>query len=183
MNIWETIEKDFDYPDMHEPVKPGNYNLGFINAAGNEDETQFDLYPGQNLKDLTDLWKVFQKENKVEFNGVLHVEYAGIDKEMGTKLLDIWQYGLVIVRDVNDEDAAKENTYISPRDLVMILKAMKASDGYNICQCSELSKETKEFDARAYESVKDELDNILDCDSGDAEYRAIKTVLDRSTKS
>ncbi len=48
------------------------YNVGFINDIGAEDETQFDDV--KSVKELSELFREFCKENDIPSNTVLYVE-------------------------------------------------------------------------------------------------------------
>lgn len=48
------------------------YNIGFINSDGMEDETQFESV--KTLKELSDLFRDFCKENGFKTNTVTYVE-------------------------------------------------------------------------------------------------------------
>lgn len=50
------------------------YNIGFINSDGIEDETQFDGV--KTLKELSDLFRDFCKENGFKTNTVTYMEAA-----------------------------------------------------------------------------------------------------------
>lgn len=51
----------------------GTYDIGFVNADGMEDETEFTV---DDLPDLENCFSTFCKENKVDENNVLYVSRA-----------------------------------------------------------------------------------------------------------
>lgn len=51
------------------------YNVGFTNADGEEDETQFDLYENPE-KELERLWEDFCEENECDSDSISYVEEA-----------------------------------------------------------------------------------------------------------
>lgn len=57
----------FNYSRYHQ-----KYNIGFINSDGMEDETQFESV--KTLKELSDLFRDFCKENGFKTNTVTYVE-------------------------------------------------------------------------------------------------------------
>ncbi len=54
-------------------IKPGTYNIGFINDEGRDDETQFSA---ENIDDLVELWEEFCRENGFRYDSVTYVEEA-----------------------------------------------------------------------------------------------------------
>ena len=131
MTFYEAVNNNFDNPDFDDYMKPGCYNINFIHE-GREDQTQFDIYPGQNLTSLQKLWEDFAKENNIPLDSVESVEFAGVDEEMKAEIADVFKNGLVIVRDINEEtDWPKGipffgNSYLTPDDIRAVLKAANA---------------------------------------------------------
>ena len=131
MEFFEAVNNNFDNPDFDEYIKPGCYNVNFINE-GRDDQTQFDICPGQNLNSLQKLFEDFAKENNLPFDCVKSVEFAGVDEEMRAEIDDVFKNGLVIVRDINEETDWPEgvpyfgNSYLTPDDIRTVLKAANA---------------------------------------------------------
>ena len=163
---------------LDEPAKPGVYRITFSNndALNGEDSTEFDLHSGDTFEDLCNLWSDFCTENKdagFDEGSVADVSYIReFDPEQGDERENIWKDGLVI------ENADGYNIYLYPDMLRIINKAMKVADGRSICDVSSRYEETKDFTDDEYADVKDNLESILDCDSGDAESEAIQLVLE-----
>jgi len=57
-----------------------NVNINFINNEGQEDQTQFDIFPYQfdyvqrRCDALNELWKEFCKENRFNHNSITSIE-------------------------------------------------------------------------------------------------------------
>lgn len=63
------------------------YNIGFINSDGMEDETQFESV--KTLKELSDLFRDFCKENGLKTNTVTYVEAVWLWQRK-FRIRDIW---------------------------------------------------------------------------------------------
>ncbi|MBO5551325.1 MAG: hypothetical protein J5966_05140, partial [Lachnospiraceae bacterium] len=122
--------------DYSEPIKPGCYNIGFINND-EYDQTQFDIYPGQTASDLVDLWEGFLDENGLDETCVDYVDFVGPDEHMKTEIKDILKNGLVIIRDVNEEGL---NIYLSPEDVAYVAQKLKESRYNAITETDEENK-------------------------------------------
>ena len=66
---------------MTWPQKDAMYNIVFVNSAGRDDETQFDIHGEKTLEEtaeeLSSLFADFCKENGIKRNSVYSVCYAG----------------------------------------------------------------------------------------------------------
>lgn len=80
---------------------------------------------------------------------------------------NIWKDGTT-VKNYNGE-----MIHLDPQALSEALQKIKADNGKNIVAVYTERKFTEEQYIRVYEK----LENILECDSGDAEYRACKEAL------
>ena len=174
MEIFEALNNNFDNPDLTEYIKPGCYDVYFNDG----DSTQFDIYPGQTLNDLMDLWNAFADENGINAKSVDSVSFADPDDEMKNAIADIKTNGLVIIRDVNDDDADRGNTYLSPDDVLAVENALKVCKGKEICKnflpCETgLIKSNRDFMA-----VAEEYERLVNArnDAGSLMYEAIKNV-------
>lgn len=125
MFIGQVLNKMGVNPD--DIIKPGCYNVNFVNEDGNDDQTQFDIYPGQRANAFFFLWNDFARENDLCVNIVESIEFAGADEEMQTEINDIFKNGLVIIRDVNEEAANYGNVFLSPLDINLVLEKVAAA--------------------------------------------------------
>lgn len=80
---------------------------------------------------------------------------------------DIWTKGM----DIKDDQG--NPIHLSPENLTEVSEAIKIDNGKNIVALYTSSTFTDE----QYLAVSEALDDILSCDSGDAEYRACVNVL------
>ena len=128
LTILEAINNNFDNPDLNEPVKPGCYNVCFINGE-RDDRTQFDLYPGETLIDLINMWDKFAGENGLKEEAVSAVYYAGPDEKMSQEINNAWKNGLVIIRNVDDDEdvLCRGNIYLSPADIKYVIDTVASS--------------------------------------------------------
>lgn len=80
---------------------------------------------------------------------------------------DIWTNGM----DIKDDQG--NLIHLSPENLTEVSEAIKIDNGKNIVAVYTSSTFTDE----QYLAISEELDNILSCESGDAEYRACIKIL------
>lgn len=80
---------------------------------------------------------------------------------------NIWKDGTVVT------DGKGDPVYLDSQALTEVLNKIKADNGKNIVAVYT----EKEFSEEQYIEVYEQLEDILTCDSGDAEYRACKDVL------
>lgn len=80
---------------------------------------------------------------------------------------NIWENGTVVT------DGKGNPVYLDSQALTEVLNKIKADNGKNIVAVHT----EKEFSEEQYVEVYEKLEDILACDSGDAEYRACKDVL------
>ena len=80
---------------------------------------------------------------------------------------NIWKDGIVVT------DGKGNSVHIDPQALDKVLLKIKADNGKNIVAVYT----EREFSEEQYIKVYEKLEDILECDSGDAEYRACKDIL------
>lgn len=105
-----------------EVTSVGEYNIGFINADENSDETCFDV---KKIDDLETCWKSFCQENKIQQDSVSYVELVEVGLRKVLLVGDMDHDAMLILTDAPAQDIRKwcynysqelengENTYFN----------------------------------------------------------------------
>lgn len=91
------------------------YNIGFLNAEGNEDETQFDV-KNNPAAELKECWEAFCKENQCDPDSVLYVEAdAELSQTQVERVDEVYEKTLEYCRALTkDTDLPWDMAYLGP---------------------------------------------------------------------
>ncbi len=109
----------------------------------------------------------YHAQRTTEVNGVLIKEMLSIEEERGASPKDLWSEGCIV-----------GGVKITPSMLQTINRLIMIDNGKNIVNACNYPEIPDNLTDDQYYNISEELEEILNSDSGDAEYQAIKNVLD-----